>query len=151
MGLCNSGVICFKNLDLEYFPGYGHHNMNKGCGIANTLIQASLVGLFSIAIAIFSYYIHRLDKQADQIAKLETSVTVILSALHLQMPNTNFDALISVSASKKITHEKAATIVPMIENNPSEARVYMKQELHFNDNEINSIIKKPIGVDEKTN
>ncbi|MBV9575671.1 MAG: hypothetical protein JO149_03525 [Gammaproteobacteria bacterium] len=112
--------------------------------MSKDLSNALLGGVFLIAIAVFGYFIHRLDSQADQITKLETSVTVIMSALHIQMPRTNFDALVSASASKNIPPEKVATVIPMIEKTPAQAKVYMKQELYFNQREIDAVMKSPV-------
>lgn len=112
--------------------------------MSRDLSNALLGGVFLIAIAVFSYLIHRLDSQADQITKLETSVTVIMSALHIQMPRTNFDALTSASASRNIPPEKVATVIPMIEKDPEKAKFYMEHELHFNPREIDSVMKPAV-------
>jgi hypothetical protein len=112
--------------------------------MSRDLSSALLGGVFVVTVAVFGYFIHRLDVQADQITKLETIVTVIMSASHIHMPRTNFDALVSVSTSKNIPPEKVAAVIPMIEKNSAQAKVYMQQQLDFNPREIDSVMKPVI-------
>jgi hypothetical protein len=80
------------------------------------------------------------NSQSQKIIRLEKNFAIVVSVLNTKMPNTNLSTLVTLSAKKDIAPEKVASVVPMIEQNPVQARVYLKDEMYFDAKEVNAVM-----------
>ncbi len=104
--------------------------------------------LVGIAGFVFLELQNKVNEQSILLTKLSKQMDIVVSILNIKMPDANLPALISTAAEKNIGPEKVATVMPLINTNPTQAKVYMKTQMQLNNNEID-LIMQPTEITNK--
>lgn len=109
-------------------------------------------GAIAVLVAITGYVFlglqNQVNEQSTLLAKLSRQMNIVVSILSMKMPDANLPALISTAAERNIGPEKVATVMPLINSNPSQAKVYMKTQMQLNNREID-LIMQPAEITNK--
>lgn len=118
-------------------------------------LYVTIIGvLFTFLLGGVGFYLQQLgqridaqsgtiNSQSEKITRLDKSFAIVVSVLNTKMPNANLPALLTLSSEKNTPSDKVATVVPMLENNSAQARVYLENEMYFNPQEVNAVMSAP--------
>jgi flagellar basal body-associated protein FliL len=115
-------------------------------------LHVTIIGVLLVALlACVSFYVRLLgqrvdaqsevlNSQSEKITKLDKSFAMVVGVLNTKMPSANLPALLTLSSEKNTPPNKVATLIPMLETNTKQAKVYLKDEMYFNPQEVNAVI-----------
>jgi hypothetical protein len=105
----------------------------------DVILGSAITVIILGALGAFGYLYLKVDGQADKIATLDKKIGILTTFLNDKMPNANLPALLTMSANKNISPQKAVTAMQLFKNDPDKAKTYLESELHFNKQEIQSV------------
>jgi Na+/H+-dicarboxylate symporter len=103
------------------------------------------IGACIVVAGVIAYVFIGLDKRVDdqrkQIEQLSRQFSILVGVISTKMPSANIPALISTAAKNNVSPEEVSVVVPLLSSDPIQAKVYLKSQLKFNENEINLIMQ----------
>lgn len=106
----------------------------------DTMSPVYTIGACIVAAGIIAYVFigldRRVDEQSKQLEQLSKQLAILIGVISIKMPSANLPALIPVAAKNNVSPEEASMAVPLLGKDPTQAKVYLKSQLHFNDQEI---------------
>jgi hypothetical protein len=124
-------------LGLTRADNYGELGMItwKEFGLGAAALLVPVVGYLFMGLE------NKVDEQSKQITKVSKQMDVVVSILSVNMPEVNLPALVSIAAQNETPPEKITAAIPLLAHDPIQAKVYLKSQMQFNDQEVNLIMQ----------